>query len=47
MELKRNDNIINLNSSERDIFLDYFYEDYIKIIQKMKAPPGKGDDNMR
>lgn len=46
-EIKRNETIYNLNQSEKDIFLEFFYPDYIKIIQKMKTPFGKGDDFTR
>lgn len=31
-ELKRNETIYDLNESEKDIFLEFFYPDYIKII---------------
>ena len=49
-EPKRNETIIELNEKGRDIFLDYFYPDYIKIIQKIKQKKkakGKTDDDIR
>lgn len=49
-DMKRDEQIIKLNENHKDIFLDNFYPDYIKIIQKIKMKKiaqGITDDDIR